>query len=140
MNIKTNTFLIGMLLSLGGFLNAQKPVKDTLTYLKKFEINKEKYIGKPFSLLLKDMAQLQPTKARSDIKEDRDNPLPSTVFTFSERNISSGNQPSLVITWKPDDSPTTPLEFFQEEHNYRFTVSEKNYFEKKIIRNMVVSK
>ncbi len=140
MNIKTNTFLTGLLLLISSFFSAQKPVKDTLAYLKRFEINKEKYIGKPFSLLLKDMDQLQPVKARSDIQENTDNPLPSTLFTFSGRDISAGNQPSLVITWKPDDSPTTPLEFFQEEHNYRFTVSEKNYLEKKIIRNIIVSK
>lgn len=140
MNIKTNVLVIGTLLFLGGFINAQKPVKDTLAYLKKFETNKEKYIGKPFSLLLKDMVQLQPAKAKSDIKEDMDNPLPSTLFTFSEKEIISGNQPSLVITWKADSSPITPLEFFQEEHNYHFTVSEKNYFEKKIIKNIVVSK
>ena len=140
MKIITNAFLIGTFLFSSGWLMAQKPVKDTLAYLKKFETNKEKYIGKPFSLLLKDMTQLQPTKAKSDIKEDRDNPLPSTLFTFSEKEIISGAQPSLVITWKADSSPITPLEFFQEEHNYHFTVSEKNYFEKKIIKNIVISK
>ncbi|MEG1198951.1 MAG: hypothetical protein RSD53_06150, partial [Algoriella sp.] len=54
------------LLSFSGF--AQKindnirvtEVLDTLNYLKTFEVNKSKYIGKPFSVLLADMKKIQP--------------------------------------------------------------------------------
>ncbi len=123
-----------------GFLQAQKTVSDTLAYIKKFETNKEKYIGKKFSLLLKDMTQLQPKKAKSDIKDDPNNPLPSTLFIFSEKDINSGNEVTLVITWKADSTPTTPIEFAEQDHNFRFTVTERNLFEKKIIKDIVVYK
>lgn len=140
MKVKTNILLIGVLLFLTGFLKAQKTVSDTLAYAKKYETNKEKYIGRPFSLLLKDMAQLQPQKAKSDINDNHNNPLPSTSFRFSDKDINSSNEVTLVIKWKPDNSPTTPIEFFEQEHNYRFTVSERNFFEKKIVKDIVVYK
>jgi len=140
MKIHANILLIGIFLLLNGLLKAQKPVSDTLAYAKKFETNKEKYIGKPFSLLLKDMTQLQFRKAKSDIKEDQNNTLPSTLFRFSDKDIDFGNEVIFVIRWKPDNAPTTKIEFFQEEHNYGFTVSEKNFFEKKIVKDIVVYK
>ena len=133
MKIHTHLLLAGILLFLNGFFNAQKTVSDTLAYAKKFETNKQKYIGKPFSLLLKDMAQLQFKKAKSEIKEDDNNPLPSTLFKFSDKDINAANEVTFVIKWKPDPTPTTPLELFQEEHNYGFTVSEKNFLDKRII-------
>lgn len=130
---------------LNGFVKSQeisgkKTVTDTLAYAKKFEINKEKYIGKPFSLLLKDMAQMQPKNAKSEFKEDTSNPLPSTAFTFSDKDINSGNGVTIIIRWKPDETPTTPLEFFEQEHNYRFTPNERNFLEKKIVRDITVYK
>ena len=86
------------------------------------------------------MTQLSFKKAKSDIKEDTDNPLPSTLFRFSDKDIDAAGQVTLVIRWKPDDTPTTPLEFFEQEHNYGFTINEKNFFENKIIQNIVVYK
>lgn len=140
MKIQINILLIGILFFLNGFLKAQKPVSDTLAYAKKFETNKEKYIGKPFSLLLKDMTQLQFKKTKSDIKSDQNNTLPSTLFRFSDKDINSGNEVTLVIRWKPENTPTTQIEFFQEEHNYGFTVSERNFFSKKVVKDIVVYK
>ena len=132
--------LIVFLILFSGLSQAQKAVSDTLAYAKKFETNKEKYIGKKFSLLLKDMTQLSFKKAKSDIKEDTNNPLPSTLFRFSDKDIDAPGQVTLVIRWKPDDTPTTPLEFFEQEHNYGFTINEKNFFENKIIQDIVVYK
>lgn len=141
MKIQFNIFLISCLLFCSGGLKAQKTVSDTLAYIKKFETNKDKYIGKKFSLLLKDMTQLQPKKAKSEIKEDPNNPLPSTLFIFSDKDINSGNEATLVIKWKADNTtPTTPIEFAEQDHNYRFTVTERNLFEKKIIKDIVVYK
>lgn len=140
MKIQFNIFLISLLLFCSGSLMAQKTVSDTLAYIKKFETNKEKYIGRKFSLLLKDMTQLQPKKSKSDIKDDPNNSLPSTLFTFSDKDINSGNEVTLVVKWKADSTPTTPIEFSEQEHNYRFTVSERNFFEKKIIKDIVVYK
>ncbi|MFC3160346.1 hypothetical protein SAMN05443633_102341 [Chryseobacterium arachidis] len=140
MKLQTTLFFTAFLLFLTGFSKAQKPVSDTLAYAKKFETNKDKYRGKPFSLLMKDMTQLQFKKAKSDIKQDENNPLPSTLFRFSDKDISAGNEVTFVIKWKPDPSSTIPLELFQEEHNYGFTVSERNFFDKKIIADIVVYK
>ena len=138
MKRQTNILLI-VLLVFSGLLSAQKPVKDTLGYLKRFETNKEKYIGKPFSLLLKDMTQLQPAKAKSDIRPEEENTLPSTLFTFSGKDVTARPNAVRIITWKPDDSQTAPLELLEQEHNYRFTASERNFLEKKIVKNMMVS-
>ncbi|WP_146939815.1 hypothetical protein [Chryseobacterium hagamense] len=128
------------LVFLSGSAKAQRAVSDTLAYAKKFEVNKEKYIGKKFSLLLKDMTQLPFKKAKSDIRQDGNDPLPSTLFRFSGKDIDASGEVTMVIRWKPDDTPTTPLEFFEQEHNYGFTVNEKNFFENKIIRDLVVYK
>lgn len=137
----THTLLLIIFLTLfSGLSQAQKAVSDTLAYAKKFETNKEKYIGKKFSLLLKDMTQLAFKKAKSDIKEDGNNPLPSTLFRFSDKDIDAPGQVTVVIRWKPDDTPTTSLEFFEQEHNYGFTVNEKNFFENKVIQDIVVYK
>lgn len=135
-----NIFGITFFLFLNTALNAQKTVSDTLAYAKKFETNKQKYIGKPFSLLLKDMTQLQFKKAKSDIKEDQENTLPSTIFRFSDKEVNSPNEVSFIIKWKADNLPVTPIEFFEQEHNYRFTINERNFFEKKIIKDIVVYK
>lgn len=138
-------FLILFLFFLNGFVKSQeisgkKKITDTLAYAKKFETNKEKYIGKPFSLLLKDMIQMQFKKAKSEFREDINNPLPSTSFSFSDKDINSGNNVIMIIKWKADDSATTPLEFFEQEHNYRFTPNEKNFLEKKIVTDITVYK
>jgi len=137
--------LFVFLFFLNGFLKSQetsgkKTITDTLSYAKRFEINKEKYIGKPFSLLLKDMVQMQPKQAKSEFREDTNYPLPSTVFTFSDKDINSGNGVTMIVRWKADDTATTPLEFFEQEHNYRFTPNEKNFLEKKVIRDITVYK
>ncbi|MEC3877224.1 hypothetical protein SOP96_16030 [Chryseobacterium sp. T9W2-O] len=121
-------------------ISGKKAITDTLAYAKKFEMNKEKYIGKPFSLLLKDMVQMQPQKAKSEFREDMYNPLPSTSFSFSDKDINSVNNVMMIIKWKADDTATTPLEFFEEEHNYRFTPNEKNFLEKKIVMDITVYK
>lgn len=140
MKILLNIFGVTFFLFLNTALNAQKTVFDTLAYAKKFETNKQKYIGKPFSLLLKDMTQLQFKKAKSDIKEDQENTLPSTIFRFSDKEVNSPNEVSFIIKWKADNLPVTPIEFFEQEHNYRFTINERNFFEKKIIKDIVVYK
>lgn len=140
MKILLNIFGVTFFLFLNTALNAQKTVSDTLAYAKKFETNKQKYIGKPFSLLLKDMTQLQFKKAKSDIKEDQENTLPSTIFRFADKEVNSPNEVSFTIKWKTDNLPVTPIEFFEQEHNYRFTINERNFFEKKIIKDIVVYK
>jgi len=119
-------------------VSGKKIVSDTLAYAKRFETNKEKYLGKPFSLLLKDMVQMQPKTSKSEFKEDRNDPLPSTSFTFSDKEPGSAKEVTMILKWKPDDSPTTPLEFSEQEHNYRFTPSEKNFLENRIITGINV--
>lgn len=144
MNTKIHILFILFLLFFGT-VNAQetagkKTVSDTLAYAKRFETNREKYIGKAFSLLLKDMVQMLPKKAKSEFKEDRENPLPSTTFSFSDKDINAGNEVIMIIKWKADDSTTAPLEFFEQEHNYRFTANEKNFLEKRILTGITVYK
>lgn len=138
MKIISALVLSGIMVLATGKLTAQKSVKDTAAYLKRFETNREKYIGKPFSLLLKDMALLQIRKAKSEISEDAATTLLTTRFLFSDQDIDVSQQPALVIRWKADDAPVAPLEFMEQDHQYRFTVSERNFFEKKIIRDLMV--
>ncbi|AZA87231.1 hypothetical protein EG349_10730 [Chryseobacterium shandongense] len=136
--------LSAFLLFLNIFVKSQessgKAITDTLTYAKRFETNKEKYIGKRFSLLLKDMIQMQFKKVKSEFREDTNNPLPSTSFSFSDKDINSENNVIMIIKWKPDNTATTPLEFFEQEHNYRFTPNEKNFLEKMIVIDITVYK
>ncbi|KMQ68290.1 hypothetical protein ACM39_10500 [Chryseobacterium sp. FH2] len=121
-------------------MSNKRSVNDTLAYLKKFEINKDKYIGKPFSLLLKNMVQIQPKKAKSTFNADVNNSISSTIFTFSNKDINSDKEITLLVKWKTDEIPSTPIEFFEQEHNYRYTPSEKNFFEKKVVKDIMVYK
>lgn len=140
MKIQSIRLVLGFLLCLSGFLSAQKAITDTLSYAKKFELNKDKYIGKPFSRLLKDMEQMQPKMAKSAFNDNPNNPMSSTIFRFSEKDIAREKEVTLLIKWKADELPNTPIQFFEEEHNYRFTVSERNFFEKKVVKDIFVYK
>lgn len=142
MKIQLKIFLFGLLFFLNGFAKAQensnKKAIDTLSYLRKFEMNKDKYIGKRFGLLIKDMVQMQPKMAKSTFNEDVNNPMTSTSFKFSEKDFDTGNDFTLIVKWRADDIPTGPIQFAEEGNNYRFTVGQKNMLEKKIIRDIAV--
>lgn len=132
--------MLFLLLFVSGFIHAQqkgmimticmkRPVDDTLAYLKKFEMNKKLYIDKSFSLLLKDMTQLQPLKAfTTDAR--------TTVFRFSNKNIDS-KETSLIIHWK-QDMLVNPIQYFEKQNNYEFTVNEKNFYDPKIVEDIMV--
>jgi hypothetical protein len=141
MKIQFKIFLFGILFFLNGFTKAQETSKkaiDTLSYLRKFEMNKDKYIGKRFGLLIKDMVQMQPKMAKSTFNEDVNNPMTSTSFRFSEKDFDSDNDLTLIVKWRTDDIPTGPIQFAEEGNNYRFTVGQKNMVEKKIIKDIAV--
>lgn len=145
MKLQIHILLAGFLLFLNGFSKAQevsnkKAVNDTLNYLKRFETNKEKYIGKSFSRLLKDLAQMQPKTAKSIFNDDQARSIPGTQFGFSGKAPDSGNEVILLVKWKADNIPTAPIEFSEQEHNYRFTVSEQNFFMKKVVKDIIVYK
>jgi len=135
-------FLFGILFFLNGFATAQersvKKTVDTLAYLRKFEMNKDKYIGKRFGLLIKDMVLMQPKMAKSTFNEDVNNPMTSTSFRFSEKDFDQDQEPILIIKWRTDDLPTGPIQFAEEGNNYHFTVGQKNMLEKKIIKDIAV--
>ncbi|MGO4710687.1 hypothetical protein AB4Y90_16595, partial [Chryseobacterium sp. 2TAF14] len=55
---------------------------DTLNYMKQFEANKAQYINQPFSKLLNEMHQLQPTSHWGDTPFKNQNIVHATRFLF----------------------------------------------------------
>ncbi|WP_326981858.1 hypothetical protein VUJ46_16710 [Chryseobacterium sp. MYb264] len=142
MKVRFNIFIFGILFFLNGFVKAQKTsdkkAVDTVSYLRKFEMNKDKYIGKRFGLLMKDMIQMQPKMAKSVFNEDVNNPMTSTAFRFSEKSFDDTHTPTLIVKWRTDDIPTGPIQFAEEGNNYRFSLGQKNMLEKKIIKDIAL--
>ncbi|MCY0978968.1 hypothetical protein PGH12_09165 [Chryseobacterium wangxinyae] len=109
----------------------KRPITDTVSYLKKIEINKEKYIGKPFSNLLNDLGLLKPKITRIVFDKKI-----NTIFKFSERDFYN-KQVILIIFWEQNFLPM-PIKHFEKVNNFRFTTNEKNFYIDKTIKDIIV--
>jgi hypothetical protein len=63
------------------YLGAGSTSQDTLNYIKSFETNKAKYIGKPFSVILNDLGEMQP-KLVMPASGASINDLSKSIFTL----------------------------------------------------------
>ena len=128
-----NIFLITAVL-LYGFVYSQL---DTLNYLKQFEANKVKYIGKPFSVLLNDMTQIQPKTNFSFSAFNNKNKRIYTDFNFVNKDYIRLNSITLSIYWQTP-IPSNDIKSYQNKNKCVFTDDEKSFYGNKIIKDIKV--
>ena len=112
---------------------------DTLNYLKQFEANKAQYINQPFSYLLSQMTQIQPTShwASSSLKDK--NSVFVSQFLFCDMDYIASRVVILRIIWK-DNFPRSEVKYLQNHNGFYFTNEEKAFYGNKIIKDIIVSK
>ncbi|MDN3692910.1 hypothetical protein QWZ06_11755 [Chryseobacterium tructae] len=112
--------------------------QDTLKYLKQFEVNKAQYIGKPFSGLLNDMTKIQPKAIWHNGPFNNKNIRTSSDLGFYD--LSKGYEfgaVTLVIHWQ-DPISVTEVNYYKNKNKNNFTSEEKNFFGKRIIKDILV--
>lgn len=113
---------------------------DTLTYLKKFETNKAKYIGKPFSILVNDLGDIQPKTVWSSAGRYI-NFITASRFEFTKKDLNfSGRNIILSIQWQHKKISRESINYYGKKNNYHFTEEEKEFYSDKIINNIIVYK
>jgi hypothetical protein len=110
---------------------------DTLGYLKTFETNKEKYIGKSFSYLLSKMDKMQPQTIWS-VPGSRDSMIVTkSLFRFSDINYPIMNETKMLITWEVG-LPYKTVSFNNQRNKLYFSESERRYYGTRIVKNILV--
>lgn len=129
-------FLALLLITFSCKANAQL---DTLNYLKQFEANKAQYINQPFSKLLNEMTQLQPTSHWGDTPLKNRSTVHATRFLFCNMNYIGNRVVVLRIIWQ-DYIPYSQVEYLQNKNNFFFTNEEKAFYGNKIVKDIMVYK
>ncbi|MEG0983458.1 hypothetical protein [Algoriella sp.] len=111
-------------------------VLDTLNYLKTFEVNKSKYIGKPFSVLLSDMKKIQP-KTVWPLHGRYKTSIVGNRFKFADMDFSFDNVITLFVDWS-ESIPIDNFEYYTNRNGFYFTQEERTYLGSKIIKDIMV--
>jgi hypothetical protein len=128
------TLFLGLFIFCFNKLSAQL---DTLNYLKQFEANKNQYIGKPFSVLLNSMTQIQPKTAWSIPLGRKKTITSDTRFKFANKELSFNNTVTLLIDWN-EEIPRTQTRFYEQKNEFYFTNEEREFYGNKIIKDIKV--
>ena len=132
------TFKISLTLVFLVIANQAHPQLDTLHYLKRFEIEKEKYINRPFSYLLGQMTQIQPKTVWFIPQTNRKSKVKISTFKFSSMDYSfRENTIRLYITWQ-DEIPYSQIKYYYDLNNFYFTREEREFYGGKIVKNIEV--
>lgn len=112
---------------------------DTLNYLKTFEANKANYIGKPLSLLLDNMNQIQPETVWKTPLHGIRRFVSETVFSYNEKSpFVYGNVIFLSIIWK-ERIPYPNIEYYEKKNHFLFTADEKSFYGNKLIKDIKIN-
>ena len=111
-------------------------VLDTLNYLKTFEVNKSKYIGKPFSVLLADMKKIQPKTVWPQHGRYKTS-IVGNRFKFADMDFSFDNVITLFVDWS-ESIPIDNFEYYTNRNGFYFTQEERTYLGSKIIKDIMV--
>lgn len=106
--------------------------KDLMTYLKKYETNKEQYIGKPLSVLLADMGKVQPTTVYSSGGRY----LHWVAWSFF--GFSSDLNIRMTIAWSRKTVSREKANYYRMKNNKNFTKEEREFYSDKIIEDISV--
>ncbi|MEC3876078.1 hypothetical protein [Chryseobacterium salviniae] len=112
---------------------------DTLNYVKQFETNKAQYINKPFSYLLSQITQIQPTSHWADSPPQNKTIVKSSQFLFCNMKYIGNRVVVLTIIWQ-DPFPKSDVKYLQNKNGYYFTNEEKTFYANKIVKDILVYK
>jgi len=123
------------------FFTAQtkaQTVGDTLQYLKNnFELKKDSYIGKPFSVLLTDL-KIQPTVVWYITPFNRRNAVITSLFKFVKKEYSyNSSTVFLSISWQ-EEIPKDTVKYYEQKNGSLFTIDERTFYGNKIIKDIKV--
>ena len=132
-----NIFKISLTLVFLVIANQANAQLDTLQYLKRFELEKEKYINKPFSYLLGQMTEIQPKTAWYILQTNKKSKIRISGFNFCKKEYSFHNAIHLFITWETE-IPRTEIEYYGRKNGFYFTGEEREFYGGKIVKNIEV--
>ena len=115
-------------------INAQ--VIDTLKYLQSIVACKTQYIGKPFSVLLKDLKiPIKYFSPHASIHYAKDSETSTTLSFYFPRTADEIylTYPSLEIVWKPYLNTSESLDLFTLYHSVGWNTIIANYYSTGII-------
>ncbi|PUB34672.1 hypothetical protein C8J95_102338 [Elizabethkingia sp. YR214] len=129
-----NSLIIILISFLSTYVKAQM---DTLSYLKQFEVNKAKYVGKPLSILLGDMTAIQPKLVFSHSAFTNKHYRIFSDFKFDTKNAYSINSISLLVYWQAPIQ-TGEANQYRDRNKSLFTPDERSFYGNKIIKDIKV--
>ena len=111
---------------------------DTLVYLKNYEIQKNNYIGQPFSVLLNDMVQIQPNTIWSfGPTYNKYIKTYSHIYYCSMEESFYNKRITMIIHWQ-NPLPNSEVNYYSNRNNFYFTPEERTYYGNKIIKDIKV--
>lgn len=105
---------------------------NTYKHLKEIENNKEKYINKPFEILLNDLLIFPNEIGEYPIKKNK---LKNSIIEFFDKE----DVVLLSVMWKGEVS-NEYANYLKKKNMYKFTEEEYFYYKKLIIENIKVYK
>lgn len=110
---------------------------DTLDYLKKIEYNKAKYIGKPFSVLLKDLKDLPPQTIWGSPHGKYKNIINRHYIGFHKGEFRLNDVIVMFISWE-DSLSRDKVRYYEQKNKSYFTEEEKDFYSNKTIKNIQI--
>lgn len=110
---------------------------DTLNYVKQFEVNKNQYIGKSFSMLLNDMTLIQPKTIWSAPHGRIKTITPASSLNFVNKQYVTRNSIKLRILWQEPIS-RDQTKYYEQKNQFSFTDDEKSFYSNKIVKDIKV--
>ncbi|MEZ7506135.1 hypothetical protein [Flavobacterium sp. Arc2] len=136
--MKTSLKIFSALLFFFSVQTKAQTVSVTLQYLKNnFELKKGDYIGKPFSVLLKDL-NVKPTETFHVTPFRKKNSVIGTyLYYFKKVYNATSSRINLYLTWQ-EQIPKETVRFYEKKNNYLFTNEMETFYANKIIKNIEV--
>jgi hypothetical protein len=136
--MKTSLKIFALLLFFFTVQTKAQTVSDTLQYLKtNFELRKDYYIGKPFSVLLTDL-NIQPKTVWPTTPFRKKNSVISSRFKFAKKeNTFVRSNIVLDISWQ-EEIPRATVKFYEQKNGFLFTNDERTFYGNKIVKDIKV--
>ena len=114
-----------------GIVEAQVKENDTISQIKEIRLNKEKYIGKPFAVLLGDL-KIKPVVIISLSPANNRNVINTTTFYLR----SDLNNYYIRIVWQ-DFITKKEVKEIEKTHKYKATNEGKNILKGYIVKDIL---
>lgn len=130
-NIKKICIILILFIFNIGNVQAQVKENDTISQIKEIRLNKDKYIGKPFAVLLADL-KIKPALIISLSPANNRNVINTTTFYFR----SDLNNYYIRIVWQ-DFITKKEVKGIEKTHKYKATNEGKNILKGYIVKDIL---